>query len=213
MSVGKGEGGGSLLSRLLRSLGLARPVVVQGVIYRPRPPRAGAMLEYDVRFASGERMRIRPGPTRHYPDLAGEGVARDVLGLEHRVRPGSRVLVLSAGAGQEAAYLARLVGPSGSVVALEADGELVRYARRRYPAENVSRELGGLEGLEGELDGAFDGALVLAAGGRREGPVPAEDRRAVERVVREGGWIMTPEGRRRSGEVRYCLAERGGAGG
>ena len=51
-----------------------------------------------------------------------------------RARPGMRVLEVGAGSGYNAALLAELVGPTGSVVSLEFDGELAAAAGARLAA-------------------------------------------------------------------------------
>lgn len=68
--------------------------------------------------------------------------------------PGHRVLEVGAGTGYNAALLAHLVGPSGSVVAIDIDPDLVAAARRHLRAAEVT----GVEILRG------DGALGHPAG-------------------------------------------------
>jgi protein-L-isoaspartate(D-aspartate) O-methyltransferase len=54
------------------------------------------------------------------------------------VRPGDRVLEIGAGTGYNAALLARIVGPSGSVTAVDIDAELIDSAARHLAAAGVS---------------------------------------------------------------------------
>jgi protein-L-isoaspartate(D-aspartate) O-methyltransferase len=83
--------------------------------------------------------------------------APDVMALmleQLAPRPGDHVLEIGAGTGYNAALLAHLVGPSGSVVSVDIDAELVPLAREHlqvagYPQVKV---------VEG------DGALGYAAG-------------------------------------------------
>ena len=163
----------------IRSALWARRFEVDGVEYRARRRGAGER-SYDVRFPSGQAMRVRSTPERVYDDLCG----RARIALYERAgewcRPGMRILDLPCGTGGGAAWLSGRVGPSGAVVAIERDSESVRYARRRWGIENVAFEIGGAEELEGEPDGAFDGAVVVLAGDA-EGVA-----RAVRRVVGEG---------------------------
>lgn len=180
-------GSPGLLRRIARSIGLS-PIEVEGVRYRPRPRRASDVrVEYDARFPSGETMRIRCTDNRRYADV--DRVPRIPASrlLESRLRPGMRVLDLPCGTGATASWLAHIVGPSGAVIALDTDGESIRYARRRYHAPHLGYEIGGTRDLAGELPDAFDAIL---------GP-PAEtaDRQAVETLVRvltTPGWLLLP---------------------
>lgn len=177
--------------RLARLAGIAPVFTVDGVQYRERraeplrralSERGRGFKEYDVQFASGERMRIRAARDRFYPDLIA--LRMPPLGrlIEQLVRPGMRVALLDAGTGQAGAWAALCAGTAGAVVALERDGESVRFARRRYPASNISYEIGDLNELRGELDGAFSGVIALRA---------AERAPDAWRVVGPGGWLLT----------------------
>jgi protein-L-isoaspartate(D-aspartate) O-methyltransferase len=53
------------------------------------------------------------------------------------VRPGDRVLEIGAGTGYNAALLARIVGPTGSVTAVDIDAELIDSAARHLGAAGV----------------------------------------------------------------------------
>jgi len=56
------------------------------------------------------------------------------------IRPGARVLEIGAGTGWNAALMAHLVGPSGSVVSIDIQADVARHARRhlkRADLENV----------------------------------------------------------------------------
>ncbi len=70
------------------------------------------------------------------------------------LRPGLRVLEIGAGTGWNAALMARLVGPEGSVVSVDIDADLVRTAGEHLAAA----------GVRGVTLAVGDGALGHAAG-------------------------------------------------
>jgi protein-L-isoaspartate(D-aspartate) O-methyltransferase len=81
-------------------------------------------------------------PTRR--DAAGvpissssQPAAMAIMLEQLEVRPGDRVLEIGAGTGYNAALLARLAGPTGSVVSVDIDEEIVADARRHLAAANV----------------------------------------------------------------------------
>lgn len=78
------------------------------------------------------------------------------------VRPGQRVLEIGAGAGYNAALLARLVGPGGQVTAIDVDPDAVDNARRRLAAVGVGNvEVVLADGALGHPAGApFDRILA-----------------------------------------------------
>jgi len=184
-------------------LGIRGRIVVSGVVYRERSsgPLGGIFGErrpgskqYDVRFPSGERMRIRVTPERPYPDLTGPRFPESARILESIVRPGSRVLELGCARGHTAAWLGVCVGPSGAVVALDPDNESIRFARRRHPANNIAFEVGTIGHVAGELDGAFDGVVVTASQNLISED-KGSDRARTEaqelwRLTRTGGWLL-----------------------
>lgn len=201
------------LGKLSRTLGLTRRKIdAQGVVYRERSgvslrralgPTGSGVKEYDVRFpAPGagmrgsqyparESMRIRYTHARMYADLGHDPRVRVVQMMHKRVRPGDRVLELGCGTGGSSSVLAALAGPSGGVVAITRDGESIRFARQRYRCDHLAFELGWLETLEGELDGAFD--AVFAVDLFRDAPDDPGRSRAVSsvwRVLREGGLMV-----------------------
>lgn len=196
----------SALERLvgrLASVGPARVVEVEGVRYRERRPRPlrsafGAepgVREYEVFFPDADArrrpMRIRATPTRLYDDLTPDPRVEMVRRLDTTVRPGDRVLELGCGTGGASRHLAYLVGPSGGVVALDRDGESVRFARQRYAGDQLGFELGWVETLSGELDGAFD--CVVVTDPFRDARNAPERERALDeilRVLRPGGHLL-----------------------
>lgn len=193
---------GRALARLT-SLGPGRTITVDGVQYRERRPRPlrpafGAdtsVREFEVRFPDSDArkrpFRIRATPTRIYDDLTPDPRAELVRTLDTIIKPGDRVLELGCGTGAGARHLAYLVGPSGGVVALDRDGESIRFARQRYPADQLGFELGWVETLTGELDNAFD--AVVASDPFRD-DASAQDRLKtldeIVRVLRPGARLL-----------------------
>lgn len=201
------------VGRVSRSMGLTRRrIEVNGVIYRERnssslrralSPSGSGVKEYDVRFPSWNgtmpasqypmraTMRIRYTHKRMYADLGHEPRVQFFTHLNKLVRPGDRVLELGCGTGGGSAILASMVGPSGGVISVHRDGESVRFARQRYRANQLAFELGWIETLEGELDGAFD--VVVAVDLFRDAPDAPSKSRAIAslwRVVRPGGVVL-----------------------
>lgn len=187
--------------RLLRAIfGVRERLVIGGVRYREitQEPlrralskRGSGYKDYAARFPAGRRMRIRVSPARSYEDLSGPVLLGEYRRYEELVRPGSRALVMRSGTGYAAAWLAERVGPSGAVVAIDDDGESVRYARWRYPLPNVAFEQsapGRIEGeLAGETDGGFDAVLAIhALHARDDAPALL---RELWRVTAPGGWL------------------------
>lgn len=121
-----------------------------------------------------------------------------------QVRTGQRVLEVGAGTGYNAALLAHLVGPSGSVTTIEYDAEVAEAARTHlaaYGADRV-RVVTGDGTLGAAEDGPFDRILVTAGAWD---VAPA--------------WIdqLAPDGRvvlplRLRGLTRVVAFERNGAG-
>lgn len=113
--------------------------------------------------------------------LAGAGVG-----------PGMRVLDVGCGSGDVTRLVAGLVGPAGSVLGVDVDGETIRAARERTAAlgiTNASFEEG--EATAVATPGAFD-ALV----GRfflMHQSSPGETLAAVARTVRPSGTVMMLE--------------------
>ncbi len=201
------------LGRFSRSIGMTRrKIEVDGVVYREHSntslrramsPSGSGVKEYDVRFPPcggamkspqypvRESMRIRYTSKRIYSDLGHDPRLHFLDLVGDSIVPGQRIIEIGCGTGGSGANLAGLVGPSGGVVAIHRDGESVRFARQRYRCDHLAFELGWLESLEGELDGAFDGAVVVDL--FRDAPDAPSKSRAVGalwRVVRPGGMIL-----------------------
>lgn len=86
-------------------------------------------------------------------------------------RPGQRVLEIGAGAGYNAALLARLVAPGGSVVSVDIDCDLIERAKGHLAAA-------GADGVE----------LVCDDGGRGYAPGAPYDRI----ILTVGAWDIAP---------------------
>lgn len=80
------------------------------------------------------------------------------------LRPGQRVLEVGAGTGYNAALIANLVGPSGRVLSLDIDADLVAAARANLDAAGWPEvELRHADGSLGAPDAApFDRIMVTA---------------------------------------------------
>ena len=199
------------VARFARSVGMTRgKVVVDGVVYRERnttslrralsatgsgvkeydvyfPHRGGAMQS--TQYPMRESLGIRYTHKRVFCDLGHDPRLGFIDLIQSHIRPGDRVLEIGCGTGGGSDRFARLVGPSGAVVAMHRDGESIRFARQRYRHNHLAFEIGWLETLEGELDGAFD--VVVAVDLFRDASDEPSKSRAVGlvwRLVREGGW-------------------------
>jgi len=232
MSHDRSDPGATRLERWLDRLtgvGSGKLRIIDGVRYKERRPGTFSgvftstehgVREYEVRFPNSDArarpMRIRATPTRIFDDLTPDPRRTLVKSLDAVVRPGDRVLDLGCGTGAASHHLAYLVGPSGGVVALDRDGESIRFARQRYASPQLGYELGWIETLAGELDGAFD--TVVAVDPLRDTPnEPERDRRVEEllRVLRAGGHLFCIGSSAESGEqtrrtlVRHAVEQVG----
>lgn len=123
-----------------------------------------------------------------------EELTRDLL-VRAGIEPGMRVLDFGAGAGDVALLCARLVGPTGEVVALERASDALEHMRARLAARGVQnvRAVHGDEALVTSLAGSrgFDavvGRLVLLH--QRD---PAATLGALARALRPGGVVAFHE--------------------
>jgi ubiquinone/menaquinone biosynthesis C-methylase UbiE len=105
--------------------------------------------------------------------------------------PGMRVLDIGSGAGNVARLAAEIVGPSGTVVGIDADPAAVELASQNNSSPNIEFRVADLRSLDG-IEGGFDavtGRLVLMY---LVDPVGAL-RQAASRV-RPGGLVCMHEG-------------------
>lgn len=207
-----------LANRLRHLFGLRQVFIVDGVRYREvtvEPLRHAlsrkgpGFKEFDVAFPGGAAgtgggvMRIRCTPRRVFADLSAGRLVAVCDAAGPLLRPGMRVLLLEGGTGDAGAFLGRRVAPSGAVVSLDGDTDSIEYAQKRYRLQNVSYEVGGIDGLAGETDGAFDAVIAVEPGAMGvEAPGLAE----AWRVVRAGGWLMLA-GERPVSEVEASARE------
>jgi len=134
-------------------------------IRRALSEHGSGVKEYDVRFpwvdSEGRRnMRIRYTSSRPFGDVGHDprtGLYAQVLDL---ITPGLRVLEIGCGSGSGSSMLAASVGPSGGLVAVDRDGQAIRFARQRHRSDHCAFENGWIEeALLGEIDGGFDAVV------------------------------------------------------
>lgn len=130
------------------------------------------------------------------------------------VRPGDRVLEIGAGTGYNAALLARLVGPTGSVTSVDIDQGLIESATRQLAAAGVTGvELVCADGAFGHPAGAPYDRIVLTVGSADVRPEwiaqLATGGRLLLPLGLRGSQLSAaldrgPDGRLRSDSVRGC---------
>lgn len=204
---------GAAWRSLLSRLGVRPERTIDGVRYRAGStmsleralgPDGPGILTYDVTFpprrdGSGpamvpKPMRIRATRERIYADLVPCRRVTTYKRFASRVRPGSRLLEVGCGTGGGTGVLARLVGPSGAVLAVGEDHESVRYARRRYGAANVGFELlNSPRRVPSEPDGAFDAVAAIDQTGGFRDTTARQTIAELWRLVRPGGWLLLSE--------------------
>lgn len=101
-------------------------------------------------------------------------------------QPGDHVLEIGAGTGYNAALLAHLVGPSGTVVSIDLDPEVAAEAREHLAAAGVDRvEVVTADGGLGWPDGAPYDRLIVTCG-------PSDIPPAWWEQLRPGGVMVVP---------------------
>jgi protein-L-isoaspartate(D-aspartate) O-methyltransferase len=102
------------------------------------------------------------------------------------LRGGERILEIGAGSGYNAALLAELAGPTGSVSSLELDADLVDSARAHLEGAGYARvRVTRADGAAGDPERAPFDAIVASVGVER---IPA----AWIEQLREGGRLVAP---------------------
>jgi ubiquinone/menaquinone biosynthesis C-methylase UbiE len=111
---------------------------------------------------------------------------------EAGIGPGQRVLDVGSGVGDVAMLVARLVGPSGAVMAIERDRNSIAKARARVTEagfHNVSFDESNVNEIRGEKPfDAVVGRFILMYL-----PDPAATLRSISQLVRPGGVIVFQE--------------------
>jgi FkbM family methyltransferase len=111
-----------------------------------------------------------PEPLHSPPPAEQEALAAEVFLQEYRPREGDAIVEIGAGVGWEIGLWSRLVGPSGTVVAVEADPDTFEWLERRCQLnglDNVVRlqvaiaDRPGVVQMEG--DGPWEGRRIAAA--------------------------------------------------
>jgi SAM-dependent methyltransferase len=181
----------------VRSLvGLRRGFKVQGFYYKETSTellakalsrKGSGEKEYRVTFPDGSKLLVHCSLRRPFADIMGPVALQHYQRAQAMIRPGMRVVTAPCGTGHAVAWLAERVGPSGAVVALDADAESITYAQRRYARANVAFEPGGAASLAGEIDGSFDAAFSVRLDAEE---LDASLAREMWRVVAPGGWIL-----------------------
>ena len=120
------------------------------------------------------------------------------------LKPGQRVLEIGAGSGYNAALLAHLVGPSGSVITVDIDPEIVVGARQHLDAagfERVQTICG--DGIAGLSVGAPFACIILTVGTWDIAPAWVEQ-------LQEGGKLVLPLALGQYGEQSVAFVKRDG---
>jgi len=195
------------LKRFVRYIGLHKRVITMpdGVKYRELSgisirraisEHGPGYKRFDVRFpwvdSEGRRgLRIRYTASRVYGDVGHDPRTTLYAQVQDLITPGFRVLEVGCGTGSGSAMLAQFVGPSGGVVAVDRDGQAIRFARMRHQSDHCGFELDWIEAVNGEISGAFE--AVVGVDLMREAPDSYHRHEAtieIARVVRPGGVLV-----------------------
>ena len=136
------------------------------------------------------------------------------------LQPGHRVMEIGAGTGYNAALMAHLVGPSGHVVTLDVDDDIVEAARRRLVAYGVANaDVICADGGQGFAAGAPFDRVILTVGAWDIAPAWREQLTIDGRLVlplavggpqlsiafqAQAGAFQAQAGRLVSQSARYC---------
>jgi len=88
---------------------------------------------------ANKAVTIKPGSNGRPASCASVPTVVAMMLGQLDVRPGDHVLEIGAGTGYNAALVAELVGPQGSVTTIDIDPEITAHARRALDASGYSR--------------------------------------------------------------------------
>ncbi|MCS6852680.1 MAG: methyltransferase domain-containing protein [Gemmataceae bacterium] len=107
-------------------------------------------------------------------------------------RPGCRFLDVGCGTGDDARALARLVAPTGRVIAIDASGDMINEARRRAEGNGLPLEFRVADALALPFDAdQFDGCRCDRS--LMHMPDPGQALREMIRVARSGAPVVLYE--------------------
>jgi len=122
------------------------------------------------------------------------GMAAEKLLIIEKLRlgPGSRVLEIGCGTGDDARSLAARVGPGGQVLGIDASEAMVGEARRRaersgLPVEFRVGDAAGLDVPDGSFDATRTERVLIHV------PDPARALAEMRRVTRSGGRVVVSD--------------------
>lgn len=152
------------LVETLRSKGCVRsPAIAEAFATVPRHlfvPEVSVGDAYRDRWIATKRM-----PHGEVVSSSSQPGIMTVMLEQLDVRPGQRVLEIGAGTGYNAALLAHLVGPSGCVITVDIDEDIVAAARAHLAAAGVTGvRVVCADGWAGVADGAPYDRIVLTVG-------------------------------------------------
>lgn len=189
--------GGAAASAAELHRGLVNALVRQGVIRTPGVEAAFRAVPRHPFLPDVPLERVyRDEAIPTHRDAAGvpissssQPAAMAIMLEQLDVQPGDRVLEIGAGTGYNAALLARLAGPTGSVVSVDIDEEIVAGARRHLAAAGVPEgapiTLVRGDGGDGYPAGAPYDRIVLTVGAWDVAPAWVEQLGA-------GGRLLVP---------------------
>lgn len=175
----------ALVARLQETRALRDPAVIRAMLTVPRH----RFLPGHTLSEAYENVAITTSWERGAPVSSVSQPEIVALMLEQlRVKPGMRVLEVGAGSGYNAALLAELVGPTGSVISLEIDSALAADAAKRLAAAGYppgrARIVAG-DGWRGWPEGAPFDRIELTVGSTDLSPEWYQQ-------LAEGGLLVAP---------------------
>ncbi|HEY7851105.1 MAG TPA: rRNA adenine N-6-methyltransferase family protein, partial [Ktedonobacterales bacterium] len=175
----------AMVARLRESGALRDAAVERALLTAPRHrflPGHSLVEAYDNVAITTRWERGAPVSSVSQPEIIA------VMLQQLRVQPGMRVLEVGAGSGYNAALLAELAGPTGSVVSLEIDETLAAEAMTRLSAAGYAPERARViagDGWRGWPDGAPFDRIELTVGAMDLSP-------AWFAQLTEGGLLVAP---------------------